>query len=289
MQSNQTYRRKRASLARQLKHLRELSGLSGNQFAKSLGWAQSKVSRIETGAQLPTEDDLLVWTRALKSPKGEYGSLLQLLEQAEAEYNSWRANYKRAGSTKNKQVEIKCLEANSKCIREFQLCLVPGLLQTAEYAKAVLSARFGPLNFGSDDHDVRETVAVRMERQKILYDTSKTLSFVVPEACLFTRIASKEVQLNQLQRLIDITNSMSQVDIGIIPFNQTIPLIPLNGFAIYDDTLVLIESLSGEQQLSSEEDTDLYLKAFDACLNVSLRGKAAAARIRMALDGPASS
>ena len=279
MHPSPTYRRKRGTLARQLKNLRELSEISGNQFAKTLGWAQSKVSRIETGAQLPTEGDILSWVNALNVPKGEYGSLLQLLEQAEAEYSSWRANYKAAGGSRNKQLEIKHLEENSSKIREFQLCLVPGLLQTFDYAQAVLTAKFGPVRFGANDHDVKETIAVRMERQTILYDTQKTLSFVVPEACLRTRIASKEVQHTQLQRMIDLT-SLPNLQIGIIPFEQAVPLIPLNGFAIYDDEMVVIESLSGEQQLSTGGDIDLYLQAFDACLEVAVKGADAAELMR---------
>jgi transcriptional regulator with XRE-family HTH domain len=279
MSQNSTYRRKRRTLAQQLKHLRELSEISGNQFAKTLGWAQSKVSRIETGVQLPSESDLSSWATALNVPKGEYGLLLQLLEQAEAEYHSWRANYKTAGGSKNKQLEIKYLEANSSKIREFQLCLVPGLLQTFDYAQAVLTAKFGPLRFGANDNDVNDTITVRMERQSILYDIRKSLSFVVAEACLRTRISPKDVQQAQIQRMIDLT-LLPNVEIGVIPFDCSIPLIPINGFAIYDDEMVVIETLSGEQQLSTQEDVILYTEAFSACLDISVKGAEAAELMR---------
>lgn len=283
MPSTPTYRRKRGMLAQKLRYLRELSGISGNQFAKTLSWAQSKVSRIETGSQLPSEDDISNWATALNVPKGEYGLLLQLLEQAEAEYSSWRANYKTAGSSRNKQLEIQHLEANSSRIREFQLCLVPGLLQTFDYARAVLTAKFGPLRFGANDSDVNETLAVRMERQSILYDTQKTLSFVMPAACLRTRISSKDIQQGQIQRMIDLT-SLPNLEIGIIPFERAVPLIPINGFAIYDNEMVVIETLSGEQQLSTQGDLDLYMEAFTACLETAIKRTEAAKHMRDILN-----
>lgn len=279
MHPSPTYKRKRSALARHLKHLRENSGLSGNQFAKAIGWAQSKVSRIETGAQLPSEEDVRVWLQAFSASKGELGSALVLLEQAEAEYASWRTSLKVAGGSQNKQKQVKELEASVSCLREFQLSLIPGLLQTYDYAHSVLYSEFGPQRFGSDKDDIAGTLSIRMQRQSILYEGTRSFNFVIPEACLRTRISGVDVQSSQLQRLIDL-NSLPNVEIEVITFETPLPVIPLSNFIVYDSDLVVIETLAGEQQLSGEEDIMVFLAAFAACRAVTKKGEEADSAIR---------
>lgn len=273
------YRRKRHALARHLRHLREQSGMSGNQFAKVLGWPQSKVSRLETGAQLPTEEDIRAWADALDVSKDEYGLMLQLLEQAEVEYRSKRHEFRKERGAQTRQRSIQNLEANSDEIHYFQLCLIPGLLQTFDYAKAVLSSPLGIQRYGAAETDIDETVTLRMERQSVLYDTRKTLCFALPEACLRTRNASKETQRGQIQRLIDMT-SLPNIVLGVIPFDHVLPRIPTNGFRVYDNELVVIETMSGETQLSAHDDVELYVHVFDGLLDIGLKGDDAATFMR---------
>jgi transcriptional regulator with XRE-family HTH domain len=74
--------RARRRLSERLRALREQTGRTGMEFAEPLGWGQSKVSKIETGRQLPAEADLRAWAQATNADPRE---LLALLEQARAE------------------------------------------------------------------------------------------------------------------------------------------------------------------------------------------------------------
>jgi transcriptional regulator with XRE-family HTH domain len=276
-----TYWRYRRSLGRELRGLREVRGLSGNQFAKELGWAQSKVSRIETGAQFPTESDLEVWCETLRLSKKELGELLSLLKRAESEYHNWKEHYRLAGGAAEKQQEILLFENQAKTICEFHPNLVPGLLQTKAYAEELLHLPFGPLFFGVDEASIQKMIVTRIQRQRIIYDPDKSVRIVVLESALLTRVCSVYTLYEQLLRLIDLC-ALRSLELGIVPLQNQLPIIPMGTYSIYDNHTVILETLSGEQQLSSAEEVNLYLSSFDAIAGVSLRGNSAATFLREA-------
>jgi transcriptional regulator with XRE-family HTH domain len=278
-----TYKRRRYTLARQLRSYREAFGVSGNQFAKLVGWAQSKVSRIETGAQLPSDDDLKAIAHAVKLSKGELGGLLALLEQAEAEYKSWKENYTVAGGAGKKQRQIQRLEQGAKVIREFQPVLVPGLFQTRDYATELLSTDFGPARFGAALPDVHEMVSIRIERQQVLYDKEKRVSTLICEAALHTRVTSIETHFFQLLRLFDLA-SLPSVQLSILPFSERLNFIPLSGFAVYDHDFAILETLSGEQQLSHPEEVEVYVDAFETAVENAAIGPEARQLVEKAYE-----
>src|SRR6185312_11197968 len=108
-------------LATRLRELRASTGLSGNRFAaERIRWAQSRVSRLETGAQLPTEDDIYAWVQAAGAQAETASELLELLERARIEYATWRDTYRRAGGAGGKQATVARLEAQAKRLRGFQ-------------------------------------------------------------------------------------------------------------------------------------------------------------------------
>jgi len=277
-----TFRRHRRALGRELRAAREAAGRTGNQFARDLGWAQSKVSRIETGSQIATEDDLRVWCDALGTPRGEFARLLGLLHQSEAEYLGWKESYRLAGNAGRKQEEILRYEKLSKRIFEFQPSVVPGLFQTQAYASEMLKVPAGPALFGASDDDIDSLIAMRMRRQESLYDHRKEIQVVILEAVLQTRVCTAPVLVEQLLRLRDL-GSFSRARLGIIPQQSRVPIIPLGGFVVYDDDLVVLETLSGEQHLSEASEVAAYLQAAAALEAASVTGEAAAAMIERAI------
>jgi transcriptional regulator with XRE-family HTH domain len=76
----------RARLAARLRALRAAAGLSGNRLAQQFGWPQPRVSKLETGKQIPTEDDLRVWVTATGAGKEQATELAELLSAARIEY-----------------------------------------------------------------------------------------------------------------------------------------------------------------------------------------------------------
>ena len=92
------YQRERGRLAEALKTLRAGAGLSGARLAEMLGWQQSKVSKIETRKQLPSEDDIANWVGAVGATPETASDLLAMLRGARVEYAAWKDAYRDSGA-----------------------------------------------------------------------------------------------------------------------------------------------------------------------------------------------
>jgi transcriptional regulator with XRE-family HTH domain len=280
-----TFQRGPSALAAQLRALREDAGLTGTSLAQQVGWGQSKVSKIETGRQLPTEDDIRVWARVVGAPAGKVEELLAALRSARVEFATWREQYRTAGGGAAKQADIAALEARATRIGEFQPAFIPGLLQTAQYARELLvawalDAAQGALGIG--EADVDPLVAARMQRQHVLYQPGKQVQLVVLEAALYSRVCSPEALAGQLDRLLAVT-SLPNVEFGIIPFAARLPVFPICSFMIFDTELVTAETLTGEQQVNEPEQIALYDRFFTLLRDGAARGQDAAALVHQAL------
>src|SRR5690606_7148746 len=84
----------RHELARHLRTVRIEAGHSGASLARELGWTQPRVSRLETGSQLPTEDDLSAWITHTGVEDDRAEQLRRMLALAESEYASWKVEYR---------------------------------------------------------------------------------------------------------------------------------------------------------------------------------------------------
>src|SRR5689334_11738277 len=158
--------------------------MTGRQFAESLAWPPSKVSKIENGRQTPTDDDLRAWTQ-VAGAESELGALLTSLHTLELQYSEWR-HLLRAGH-RPPQEQLRAWEQRTRLFRIFEATVVPGLLQTAEYARARFQESVRRLK---GPNDVDEAVAARLRRQEILYRPGKTFHVVLPEAALRLRLCS---------------------------------------------------------------------------------------------------
>src|SRR5437763_1350134 len=125
---------RRERLAHRLREVRESTGLSGRRFAEEkLGWPQSKVSRIETGVQIPSDEDVQAWVQAADAPPDVATALFDMLAAVQAEYLASRDLIRR-GEYVTRQSVLADLEARAARFAEYQPALVPGLAQTAAYA-----------------------------------------------------------------------------------------------------------------------------------------------------------
>lgn len=278
-----TYQRERRQLGEKLRELREQAGISGSQFAARHGWVQPRVSRIETGKQLPTEDDIRAWSNAAEAPTGTRDELLTMLDRARAEYATWREAYRATGGAAATQSDIGTREAGTTHLRQFQPAMIPGLLQTAAYAREILALPTGPTLHGADSGDLDEMLANRMQRQQILYDTGRHIEIVVLEAALRSRLCTPKTLAGQLDRLTATATSGTALTFGVIPFEASLPVYPLSGFSVYDEDLVVIETTAGEHQLSGSEDLANYMRFFELLRDAAVTGRDAAAVIQRAL------
>ena len=252
-----SYRVTREALGARLRDLRLGAKRDQGQLAQQLGWSQSKVSRIETGSVTPSEADITAWAQAVNAPAETVTELLARLATVKSEYSAWRRQFREG--TRSKQQDYIELEARTARLRVFEPILVPGLLQTAEYARYRL-ADVHTL-YGTPD-DVAEGVRTRMQRQQVLYDQGKRFQFLLLEHALRLRVCPVEVLRGQLGHLLALS-TLRNVELGVIPLDSPVPTAPMHGFWIFDDELVLVETIAAELMLREPDEIALHGNVFD--------------------------
>lgn len=262
----------RKALGRRLRELRQQADLTGKQLAESLSWVGSKVSKIENGKQTPTDQDIRSWADAT-SAEDQTESLLAELHNLELQHAEWQ-RLLRAGM-KSHQLSLSRQDEATTLFRGFESAAVPGLVQTAEYARA----RFADaIVMHKVPNDINEAVRARMQRQEMLYRPEKRFHFVLTEAALYYRLVSPDVMLAQLDRIMAIS-SMRNIKLGIIDFKTRYVTDPRHGFWLLDNDLVRIETYSAELNLRQPQEIELYSRIFEQHASVASYGAAARAII----------
>ncbi|MGH3966260.1 MAG: helix-turn-helix domain-containing protein [Pseudonocardiaceae bacterium] len=267
----------RNALGKRLRELRQQADFSGRQLAESLSWPPSKVSKLENGRQTPSDDDIRAWTRATNS-EGETDALLASLHTLEVQHAEWQ-RILRTG-LKPRQQELIVWDQKTRLFRAFEATVIPGLLQTAEYARARFAESIRRLKL---PNDINEAVQGRMMRQEILYRPDKRFHFVLTEAALRFRLCAPEVMLGQLDRLVSFSQ-LPNVRLGIISFETKYATSPWHGFWLYDTERVLVETFSAALDLRQPQEIELYSNAFEQLAAIASYGRSARAIINRAID-----
>ncbi|MGW2814471.1 helix-turn-helix domain-containing protein [Streptomyces sp. NPDC001415] len=178
----------------ELRRLREAAGLTQEALGGIIFVTGSLVGQIETAHKVPTRD----FSERVDAGLGTDGMFSRLVGMVlRSQLPTWFQPY-------------ADLEARATYIYTFQPQLVYGLLQTPEYARAVLSVR--------TESDLDARVAARMERQRILERANPPLMWVVmSEAVLHQEIGGREVMRNQLAHLLELS-TREWVNLQILPF-----------------------------------------------------------------------
>ncbi|MBF4996705.1 helix-turn-helix domain-containing protein [Nocardia sp. BSTN01] len=258
----------RAALGARLRELRRDARLSGKSMAESCGWHPSKVSRIELGRQQPSEDDLLQWCRTTGSMM-VYDDLVATLRNLQSMYLEWRRVV--ASGRAHRQRQSLEIEGRADHLRWFESWVVPGLLQTPDYARAILIECRKLVPGGRDD--IEEAVAVRMTRQRILRSGGRRFAFIIGEAALHQVVGSAAIMAAQLQALIGHAAN-PRVDLSIVPLAAAAP-IGSHGFAMFDRDSVMVETISAELTVTRPSEIAVYDDAFRAMHEIAEHGSAA--------------
>jgi transcriptional regulator with XRE-family HTH domain len=254
-----TVRRKRLGI--ELRRLREQADLTCEDVGHRLDCSGTRISRIETGRISIRPGDV----RELLEIYGVTGTEADLLVQLarEARQKGWWHTYGRALPAWFEA--YVGLEAAAVRFRDFQSMVIPGLLQTEDYARAVLRAAPYP---GSAD-DIDRQIALRMERQNILVQPSPPdLWLVLTESVVRVQIGGPSVMRLQLRRLIDVAERPI-VTLQVLPFTTTAHVHPISPFTILefpdaaDPTIVYTEHLTGSLFLEADEEVSRYTVVFD--------------------------
>lgn len=263
---------RRARLAARLKMVRAAAAPSGNQFAAVLGWQQSRVSKLETGKQLPTEADIHTWVTAAGADPVVEQDLLGLLAGARIEYVTHRDESRVEGGLARVQERQAALESQVSHIAEWQPAMVPGLVQTAAYARELFEQPGRPTLMNPGSVDPEEMAAGRVRRQDVLYRPDGRIELILGEAALRSTPGTIGALLGQLDRLVSLMD-LPTLELRVMPFPR-MPVWPLTSFYMHDD-VVYIETLTGEQQLYEPEEVAVYVQALEQLRKAALTGSAA--------------
>ncbi|MFD9289850.1 helix-turn-helix domain-containing protein [Streptomyces sp. NPDC060030] len=252
------YQQARAALGVRLRELRFMcpgGRLTGQQLAKRLGWPGSKVSKLENGRQTATPEDLRAWADAAEQP-GAYPELAARLAGFESHIRSWRRALANGFKPLHEGLSAEIDRTSDLWIWEESV--IPGLMQTPEYARHVIQ-RFSELLGGADD--VEAAVRSRVQRQEWLYRSGRKLHVLMWEAALRSLICPPSVLASQLDRLNGMIG-MDTVELGIIPFTASVKIVPANGFWVLDDRLVVAEDWHAELWLDDADNIALHKKVW---------------------------
>jgi hypothetical protein len=164
------------------------------------------------------------------------------------------------------------LEAGAASIRNFEPIVVPGLLQTADYARETF--RNGPIEL--DPEEVERLLEVRLARQQILTrDDRPRLWAVIDEAVIHRAVGGPEVMRGQLQHLADAARQ-GKTTVQVVPYRAgahagtTGPFVILDYAEVNDPAVVYVETLAGDIYLEERSDVDRYTLAFDRLVAAAL-------------------
>jgi hypothetical protein len=256
-----TMRRRR--LARELARLREERGMTIRQAAGALEWDPSKLSRVE-GLQrgIIVRDVRRLLDLYQVTGDADREALFELARQAKQ--RGWWQAY--ADVLPSEYADLIGLEAEAAEIRTYQPELIHGLLQTADYTRAVIRAG----RPGDTAAEVSRRVELRMTRQQILdRDDPPRLRVIVNEAAVRRVVGGPDVMRTQLTALA-AERERSNVTVQVLPFTAgehpamaSGPFVLLEFGQAADPGVVNAENLTGSLLLDAPDDFRQYARTFD--------------------------
>ncbi|MFD4630968.1 helix-turn-helix domain-containing protein [Streptomyces sp. NPDC058284] len=258
---------RRRQLGAELRALRGEAGLTSSQAAARLGWHQSKVSRIETGRSGVKASDVRLLLATYRVRDSRRSELLVAFAGADdpgtGRHHWWKAYRDLLPATYR---DFISLESQACWVRTLETSVVPGLLQTPEYARAVTRAALG----GLPEERVDALVEVRLARQDVLRaDPPLRLSVVLDEAVLRRPVGGTRVHAGQLARLREVS-LLPHVRLQVLPYAAGEHAGLIGSFVIFsfpdiaDLDVVVLDHLTSSLYLERKEDLQAYTETFDS-------------------------
>jgi transcriptional regulator with XRE-family HTH domain len=246
-------------LGRELRRLRDAANLTLDAAGKQVGSSGSRIQRIEAGDIKVRPGDVMELLVAYGiSIDSEPGRSLLVMARELREPGWWQ----RLNTLPARYATMIAYEEEATEIRNFEPVLIPGLLQTEAYARAVISSG------ETDDEVIDQRVRARMQRQDILNrKTNKPrLHAVISEAALLVEVGGKTVLREQLGHLASVSAQVN-VTVQVLRFAAGAHMADHGGFLILnlneDPPLGYIDTLAGALFLESPHDLGLLTTAFD--------------------------
>ena len=266
-EQNPTLRGRR--LAMELQRRREATGMSREEVARQLEWSTSTIFRIETGRSRPQPGNVRTLLELYGVTGPERDGLIQLTR--EARQPGWWHSFRDV--LPNPYEVYIGLEAGAASIRNFEPSVVPGLLQTADYAREIF--RNGPIELDPDG--VERLVEVRLARQKILTRDDRPRLWAVIDEAVIRRVVGRHRGDARSAPPSGRLGSAGQdhhpgraVPCRCTRRDDRRPFVILDFEEPTDPAMVYVETLAGDIYLEERSDVNRYTLAFDRLLAASL-------------------
>jgi hypothetical protein len=229
-------------------------------------WTSSKMTWIEANrGKRPNPNDVRLLCGVYGVDEGEREYLIQLARDGRKK--GWWDPY--GDTLPNPYHSYVGLEAEAAAVLNYEPLIIPGLLQTEDYACALIRAAEPEISGA----DVDTRVEVRLTRQGILrQEPPLRLVAVLDEAALHRQVGGPKTMRTQLQRLIEATDELPRVTVQVIPFGRGAYPSMTNGFVILqypdpeDRDAVYVENSAGGLWLEEAEEIGSYHIAFQHLL-----------------------
>lgn len=267
--SSSSAQQARQVLADRMRELRLDAGLTARDLAARAGWERTKVSKIEHATRPPSSADIRRWCQVCDAGD-QVADLIASLRAAEGMWIEWR-RMERAGLKHVQEARLPLYE-HTRQFRAYACWVLPGLIQTEDYTRAVLHAvqqRRGLVD------DVEAAVAARMTRQRVLRRNGRSAAFLIEETALSNGFGGPAIMAGQLRHLAEVT-TWPAVSLGVIPASTDRgEARPVEDFWIFDNDQVTVELVSGHLTITQPREIAMYAQMFARLAEKAIYGSRA--------------
>jgi transcriptional regulator with XRE-family HTH domain len=257
-------------LAADLRRLREAEMMTGEQAAARLGWSASKISRIETAQNAVEVADLERLLDLYQVSGSERDRLAELHRSVDENRRGWWDAY--ADTLGHGYPAMIALESNAESESQYIATLIPGLLQTEAYARAIIASSLVP----TSEKQVQQRVQVRLKRQReLVKDNPLELDVVLDEAVFLRQVGGPQVMKEQLLHLIEMAAPLN-ISIQVLPFSTGPHPAIAGSFAILSFSgsvatrVVYLENMTSELFIEDPGQVNTYFDAFNRLREIAL-------------------
>jgi transcriptional regulator with XRE-family HTH domain len=269
-------------LAAELRRIRGEAALTGEEAAVRLGWSPAKISRIETGRTVVSPADLQLLLD-LYQISGQHRDRLTDLGRTARQRGWWDVYADMLGP---EYATLIALEADAQSVSWYAAQIVPGLLQTEEYAREIIRSTL----LISPPGEIERRVRVRMSRQRVLTgDAALQLAVILDEAALRRVVGGAQVMRAQLRHLTDMAGQPN-VDLRVLPAAAGAHPAVMGEFTILRfpevvaPDVVYLENMTSNIYVEREAEVFRYTMAFDRLNTLALGAEDSAALISGVAD-----
>lgn len=267
----------RRAIAEKLREIRRDAGLTGREVAARAGWLPSKVSRLQSATTPPSDEDIRAWCVACDA-QDRIPDLLAANRTADSMYLEWR-RVQRSGLRRLQESRIPLYE-QTRTFRVYSSSVIPGFVQTYEYAAALLG---NIARVHGTPQDVDEAAAARVDRSHIIRDGHRRFALLMEESVLRHVVGDSVVMAGQLGYLLSVM-ALPAVSVGIIPSGRERTMWTLETFTLFDEERASVELLTAGITVTAPGELSMYARAFEEMTTLAVYGSQARGLISSAID-----